>query len=61
VKASGSAPGFSATAEPLDVAGTLDTWHSARNERVFKPSWSPEFCDRMDLQRLTREMMSRIR
>ena len=60
VKTSGTEPGFSATAESVDVAETLDTWQSARDERVFKLILSPEFGDRMDLQHLTREMMSRM-
>jgi type IV secretory pathway VirD2 relaxase len=60
VKTSGTKPGFSATAESVDVADTLDTWQSARDERVFKLIFSPEFGDRVDLQRLTREMMSRM-
>jgi type IV secretory pathway VirD2 relaxase len=60
VKTSETEPGFSATAESVDVADTLDTWQSARDERVFKLILSPEFGDRVDLQRLTREMMSRM-
>jgi hypothetical protein len=60
VKTSGTEPGFSAAAESVDVADTLDTWQSARDERVFKLILSPEFGDRVDLQRLTREMMSRM-
>jgi type IV secretory pathway VirD2 relaxase len=60
VMTSGTEPGFSATAESVDVADTLDTWQSARDERVFKLILSPEFGDRVDLQSLTREMMSRM-
>jgi len=60
VKTSGTEPGFSATADSVDVADTLHTWQSARDERVFKLILSPEFGDRVDLQRLTREMMSRM-
>ena len=60
VKSSGNEQGFSATAESVDVADTLDTWQSARDERVFKLILSPEFGDRVDLQRLTRQMMSRM-
>lgn len=60
VKAPGTEPGFSAAAKSVDVADTLDTWQSARDERVFKLILSPEFGDRVDLQQLTREMMSRM-
>ncbi len=60
VKTSGTEPGFSATADSVDVADALDTWQSARDERVFKLIVSPEFGDRVDLQRITREMMSRM-
>ncbi len=53
-------PGFTATEETVDVADRLDEWQSAGDERVFKLILSPEFGDRVDLTRLTRETMRRM-
>ena len=52
--------GFSATADGINVATTLDKWQSARDERLFKLILSPEFGERVDLKRFTRETMDRI-
>jgi hypothetical protein len=53
-------PGFTATEESVDVAERLDGWQSAGDERVFKVILSPEFGERVDLTRLTRETMGRM-
>jgi len=52
--------GFTAAADRVDVASTLDRWQSAHDERLFKLILSPEFGERMDLKRFTRETMDRI-
>ena len=43
-----------------DLSVTLATWQTAGDERLFKLIISPEFGDRLDLQKLTRELMRRI-
>jgi hypothetical protein len=52
--------GFSATADGVNLASTLDRWQSARDERLFKLILSPEFGERVDLKRFTRETMDRV-
>jgi type IV secretory pathway VirD2 relaxase len=52
--------GFSATETTVDVAERLASWQSAGNERMFKIIVSPEFGERMDLERHTRGLMKRI-
>jgi len=52
--------GFSATADGIDVAKTLDTWQTAGDQRLFKLIVSPEFGERLDLRRHTRELLSRM-
>jgi hypothetical protein len=51
-------PGFSGTSEQVDVPATLDGWQAAGDERVFKLILSPEFGERLDLVRFTREFMT---
>src|SRR5262245_52223255 len=43
-----------------DLATTLGTWQQAGDPRMFKLIISPEFGDRLDLQALTRGVMSKI-
>lgn len=52
--------GFNATDQKLDIATRLDNWQSARDERLFKIIVSPEFADRLNLQRYARELMRRM-
>ena len=54
------AVGFSATETAVDVAERLASWQSAGDERLFKIIVSPEFGERMDLERHTRDLMRRI-
>jgi hypothetical protein len=43
--------------EFADISTALAAWQKAGDERMFKLILSPEFGDRLDLQRLTRELM----
>ncbi|HUM05424.1 MAG TPA: DUF3363 domain-containing protein [Terriglobales bacterium] len=52
--------GFSATEATVGVAGRLASWQSAGDQRIFKIIVSPEFGERMDLEKLTRDLMRRI-
>ena len=54
------AAGFSATENAADVAQRLASWQSAGDERMFKIIVSPEFGERMDLEKHTRDLMGRI-
>lgn len=46
--------------ENLDLAGILNEWQKAGDERLWKLIVSPEFADRLDLNQLTRELMARM-
>src|SRR6202165_5505100 len=52
--------GLNATDQKLDIATTLDNWQSAGDERLFKIIVSPEFADRLNLQKYARELMRRM-
>src|SRR6202140_5349417 len=52
--------GFNATDQNLGIATTLDNWQSAGDERLFKIIVSPEFADRLNLQKYARELMRRM-
>jgi hypothetical protein len=54
------AVGFSATESSVEVAGRLASWQSGGDERMFKIIVSPEFGERMDLEKHTRDLMTRI-
>jgi len=54
------AVGFDSTRESIDIAERLDGWQKARDERLWKAIVSPEFGDRMDLKRLTRDLVARM-
>jgi hypothetical protein len=56
----GGEVGFSATADGLNVAKTLANWQTAGDPRLFKLIISPEFGERLDLRRHTRELLSRM-
>ena len=56
-----SAPtAFTAENELANLSATLAAWQKAGDERLFKLILSPEFGDRLDLQRLTRELMRQM-
>ena len=52
--------GFNATDQKLDIATALDNWQSAGDERLFKIIVSPEFADRLNLQKYARELIRRM-
>ena len=52
--------GFSTSQEGLDIATRLEDWQKASDERLWKLIVSPEFGDRVDLKRLTRDLMSEM-
>jgi len=54
------AAGFGADEDALDMAKTLDEWQQAGDERMWKFIVSPEFGERIDLRKLTRDLMNRI-
>jgi type IV secretory pathway VirD2 relaxase len=46
--------------EAIDIAHRLDSWQLAGDPRLWKIIISPEFGDRLDLTRLTRDLMARM-
>lgn len=52
--------GLTATADRTDVAKQLGQWQTAKDPRLFKIILSPEFGDRLDLRKLTRDFMARV-
>jgi type IV secretory pathway VirD2 relaxase len=60
--AAGNGPGagFDRSGSGIDVAGRLESWQAARDQRVWKIIVSPEFGERVDLARLARELMNRV-
>lgn len=52
--------GFSAAAEGIDISKTLAKWQTAGDPRLFKLIISPEFGERLDLRRHTRELLARM-
>jgi type IV secretory pathway VirD2 relaxase len=54
------AVGFNTKEESVDIAARLQGWQKANDERFWKLIVSPEFGDRADLKRLTRDLMSRM-
>ncbi|HLH02758.1 MAG TPA: DUF3363 domain-containing protein [Bryobacteraceae bacterium] len=51
--------GFAASESEKDIAATLDNWQTAGDERVWKIILSPEFGERLDLERMTRDVLAR--
>ncbi len=51
--------GFSAETIGVDIASKLLEWQQGGDPRLWKLIISPEFGERLDLQRLTRDVMSR--
>jgi type IV secretory pathway VirD2 relaxase len=52
--------GFGAEAIGVDIASRLREWQDGSDPRMWKLIISPEFGERLDLQRLTRAVMSRM-
>jgi hypothetical protein len=59
-EASSKEAGFTATNDRIDIPQTLSEWQSAGDQRLFKLIISPEFGERLDLKRHTRELMARM-
>ena len=49
--------GFDAAGQGIDISDRLETWQSNRDRLFWKLILSPEFGDRIDLERLTRDVM----
>ena len=54
------AVGFSRENEPVDIAGQLASWQAAGDQQMWKLIVSPEFGDKADLPRLTRELLVKM-
>ena len=54
------AVGFNRENESVDIAGQLANWQTAGDQQVWKLIVSPEFGDRIDLPRLTRELIRQM-
>jgi type IV secretory pathway VirD2 relaxase len=52
--------GFSAATDGIDIAKKLNEWQAAGDQRLFKMIISPEFGERLDLRRHTRELLVRM-
>jgi len=52
--------GFNHAGGGINMAARLESWQAARDERMFKIIVSPEFGDRLDLSRLTRDLIKQI-
>jgi len=55
-----TAVGFNATEESIDIATRLEGWQKTNDERLWKLIVSPEFGDRVDLRRLTRDLIAQM-
>ncbi len=54
------AVGFNQENSGIDIARQLENWQGASDERLWKMIVSPEFGDRIDLSRLTRELVRQM-
>jgi hypothetical protein len=52
--------GFTAEKESVPIAAALGDWQRAGDPRMFKMIVSPEFGERLDLKRHTRDLMTRV-
>jgi hypothetical protein len=52
--------GFDQNREHCDMAGLLDGWQQSGDERIWKMIVSPEFGERIDLKKLTRELLANM-
>lgn len=57
---SGSRAGFDGVGDGIDVAARLESWQAARDHRLWKIIVSPEFGERVDLARFTRDLMKQV-
>jgi type IV secretory pathway VirD2 relaxase len=56
----GNEVGFSGDRSSIDVARELERWQSSGDPRLWKVILSPEFGERMDLERLTRGLVQHM-
>jgi type IV secretory pathway VirD2 relaxase len=52
--------GFDGKGESAEIAPQLESWQRAGDERLWKVIVSPEFGDRADLKKLTRDLLSKM-
>jgi type IV secretory pathway VirD2 relaxase len=52
--------GFDQNQHGVDVPSTLERWQAAQDTRLWKIIVSPEFGERLDPTRLTRDLMGRM-
>jgi len=55
-----AATGFDQKQHGIDVPSTLERWQAAKDTRLWKIIVSPEFGERLDLTRLTRDLVGRM-
>lgn len=55
-----TAAGFDRDKSGIDMAARLNSWQAAGDQRMWKLIVSPEFGERVDLIRLTRDLMNRV-
>lgn len=60
VEGNAQTAGFDRSSKEIDIEGRLNAWQKAGDERLWKFIISPEFGDRVDMGKLTRELMDRI-
>src|SRR6266849_5468998 len=53
-------PAFGSTEQAVNIPEALAAWQKSGDERLFKFVFSPEFGERLDLERLTRDVMTAI-
>ena len=56
----GKTVGFDQKDESIDISVKLDGWQKAGDERMWKFIISPEFGEQINLNRLTRDLMTRV-
>ena len=54
------AVGFNASGQGIDISGKLAEWQAAGDQRLWKIILSPEFGDRVDLERMTRDVLRQM-
>ena len=52
--------GFNREGEAVDIARLLENWQAARDRQMWKVILSPEFGDKIDLPRLTRDLIGQM-
>jgi hypothetical protein len=60
IKDGAKGTGFNREGEGIDITTLLASWQAAGDERLWKLIVSPEFGDRIDLSRLTRDLIGQM-